>query len=223
MMKSKQSLTQVSECPYQNINELSETVLEILSEYYEFESYPSVMSFLMPNSNETFDSKVLFQETRDSFSIGIQFSNQIFSDMSSIQSKSNNNKKISLNTASVIAEEISHFQFIVNAVENQKKISLIDIEMFGEIDRFLCLMHWNFKHQTVKIPNRWQNLHDICDAIFSGPRFFNDNNELYIEAEKRAFYHLKTAFQNIWDNTFCDFSRINRSSKEYLKKLRRIF
>lgn len=206
----------------EDLNSLCTTSLQILSDYYEFQSCPSITNFLLPKTEDFQHSNVLFEEHEAEFYIGIQFSHQIFNDVLTIKN-SPFKKYIPINTASVIAEETSHLKFILDAIEQNKKFSLIDIEMFGEIDRFLCLMHWNFKHQTLKIQHCWRSLHDICDIMFSGHRFMHHNIDLYIEAEKRAFYHLKNAFQNIWDNTFCDFSTIDHSAKTYLKKLRLFF
>lgn len=206
---------------HKSMDDLCSSSLQILSAYYDFQCQ-SIANFILPYSKGALQSNVLFQENEDCLSVGIQFSTQIFVDVSLNQNISRNSY-ISLNTASIIAEETSHLKFILDAVENDKKISLLDIEMFGEIDRFLCLMHWNYKQNTLKIPHNWSSLHDIFDTLFVGNRFLNHNLELYIEAEKRAFYHIKNAFQNVLDNTFCDFSTINQTAKTYLKKLRRIY
>lgn len=221
-MASHVAITDTNQYLYEDLHALCTTSLQILSEYYEFQSCPAIINFILPKSEHFHHSNVLFEENETDFYIGMQFSNQIFTDVFTIKNSSSKNH-IPINTASIIAEETSHLKFILDAVEHNKKFSLIDIEMFGEIDRFLCLMHWNFKHHTLKIPHRWQSLHDICDIMFSGRRFLNHNIEIYIEAEKRAFYHLKNAFQDIWDNTFCDFSKIDNTAKLYLKNLRQFF
>lgn len=221
-MISSQTNAEFNPCSYEELHTLCHTSLQILSDYYDFTYLPPITQFILPKSDTLCCSNVLFEETDNDVYIGVQFSHQIFDD---IQEVKNTTKPghIPINTAAVIAEEISHLKFILDAVENNKKISLIDIEMFGEIDRFLCLMHWNDKSTKLRIMHNWRSLHDICDCMFSGKRFLNQNLHLYIEAERRAFYHLKNAFQNIWDNTLCDFSSVHFAAKLYLKKLRQNF
>ena len=84
-------------------------------------------------------------------------------------------------------------------------------------------MHWDAKEPVFKLAHYWKNLHHICDHVFSGNRFLQQNLELYIKAETAAFKHLKCAFHKEWDATKFDFSDISKNASSYLKNLRESF
>lgn len=204
------------------ISQICESSFNILAHYYNFRLSFAFHDFILPASQKEQNSKVLFEETEKEFFIGIQFEKQIFDEINFIENKTSQSKTkyISLNTAAVIAEEISHFKLILDGFENNKRISLVDLETLGEIDRFLCLMHWNEKNKIIKICHNWKNIHDICDHLFLGNRFKYTNNCLYEKAECNAFLHLKNAFKNEWDSTRYNFSKINLFAAQYFQKLR---
>ena len=195
-----------------------ENLLKIMSKYYCFVNCESLDCFVLPPSDNIPGNcgQILFEENfeNDIFFIGIQFGKEIVGDFE-------NNDFISLNSLAVVSEEISHFKIISDTVSLKSTISILEIEMLGEIDRFLCLMHWNYENNFQKINKDWKNLHDICDEVFVGNRFTGVNDKLYIDAEALAFRHLKEAFSQEWDSSYYDFSKINDKAKNYLSNMRK--
>jgi hypothetical protein len=195
-----------------------QSLLNIMSKYYCFSSCESLEDYVLPPSNNISDNcgQILFEENEENkeFLIGIQFGKDIIYDFE-------NNKIISLNSLAVVSEEVSHFKVLIDTVNLNSSISILEIEMLGEIDRFLCLMHWNTDGNYHKITNNWKNLHDICDTVFTGQRFTGVNDKLYIEAESIAFKHLKEAFSDVWDTTHYDFTKVNNKAKNYLSNIRK--
>jgi len=193
-------------------------ILKILEKYYHFSTTNSIQEFLIPPSSSIpeHSGQILFEEDKENeeFFIGVQFGTKIMNEFE-------NNETISINSLSVLSEEMSHFKLLLDTVLNNTSISMLELEMLGEIDRFLCLMHWNQESSLQKLALTWQNLHDICDAVFIGDRFFGENKKLYIDAEALAFKHLKLAFKDDWDATYYDFSKINGKAKNYLATMRK--
>jgi hypothetical protein len=191
-----------------------ETAIEILSRYYQFHGIPKISHFLLPLSETTeISGRVLFEEIDLDFFIGIQFGSCLCTEIL-------NSEFISIHQAAVIAEESSHFQLISDAVKHKSQISILELEVLGEIDRFLCLMHWNQWNLNHQIKYKWKNIHQICDAVFQGDRFQLENPDLYVKAEHLAFRHLKNAFSDEWDSTNYDFSNINPKASRYLSQFR---
>lgn len=191
-------------------------LIKILAKYYSFYNEESIDSYVIPSSENIAANcgQTLFEENYENneIFIGIQFGENIIHEVE-------NSSFISLNSLAVLSEEISHFKCIVDSITLNSNISKLDIEMLGEIDRFICLMHWNQLKISPKLNFEWKNLHNICDLVFQGERF-SSNNPLYIEAECLAFKHLKQAFSHDWDATNYDFSTVNNKAKNYLTKLR---
>jgi hypothetical protein len=161
--------------------------------------------------------QVFIEELEEEVFIGIQFAKEIVGHMTTSQ-------EVTPHDVSVLAEELSHFKFLADVVENEAKTSLLILETMGEIDRFLCVMHWNhMAMENAKFTNHWKNIHEICDYVFTGDRFHHKDKKLYIDAENLAFKHLKAAFADKWDCTHYNFSEINQSAQNYLQPLRRKF
>jgi hypothetical protein len=192
-----------------------QSILSIFHSYYQFQSIPEVQEFVLPpNENLSGLGRILFEEQEDYFFLGIQFSKEIYE-------KLKNPNLMTVNDISVVAEELSHFKFLADVAENSSQTNLLILESMGEIDRFLCMMHWNYhNHLEHKIEQCWNNFHELCDFVFTGDRFYGENKNLYIAAENLAFRHLKEAFSQNWDNSHVNFSKINPSAKSYLSKLR---
>lgn len=195
-----------------------ENLLKIMSKYYCFVGCELIESFVLPPTDNIPGNcgQILFEDNieNDEFFIGIQFGKEIIRDFE-------NNEVVSLNSLAVVSEEISHFKIIIDTVNFNSVISTLEIEMLGEIDRFLCLMHWNYENYQQKVNKEWKNLHDICDEVFVGNRFTGVNDKLYIEAEALAFRHLKEAFSQEWDSSYYDFTKINNKAKNYLSNMRK--
>ncbi|MBX9839988.1 hypothetical protein [Silvanigrella sp.] len=193
-------------------------LIRIMSKYYSFINTDPIDNYVLPPSNNIPENcgQTLFEENSENneFFIGIQFGKKIVFDFE-------NNEIVSLNSLAVVSEEISHFKLITDIVTLNSNVSTLEIETLGEIDRFLCLMHWNSESSLQKINKNWKNLHQICDEVFQGNRFLPDQHSLYREAECLAFRHLKEAFSYDWDSSNYDFSKINNRAKNYLSNLRK--
>ena len=210
---------------YKNENNLikhCERALKILAAYYNFNSIPNIQNFLLaPSETPHCDGQVLFEECENEFFIGIQFAKEI-------HTRVQQNTLLSAHHVSVIAEELSHFKFLADVVDKETQTNLLTIETLGEIDRFLCVMHWNeslhnSENDTSKINVKWKNIHQICDTVFTGDRFQKGDKKLYIEAENLAFKHLKEAFADKWDCSYYNFSAISKPARNYLTDLRMKF
>jgi len=193
-------------------------LIKIMSKYYSFVNTDPIDNYVLPPSNNIPENcgQTLFEENSENneFFIGIQFGKKIVFDFE-------NNDIVSLNSLAVVSEEISHFKLITDIVTLNSNVSTLEIETLGEIDRFLCLMHWNSESSHQKINKNWKNLHQICDEVFQGNRFLPHTHSLYREAECLAFRHLKEAFSYDWDSTYYDFSKVNNRAKNYLSNLRK--
>jgi hypothetical protein len=118
-----------------------------------------------------------------------------------------------LQTVAVVAEETSHFLTLAEAARRDVGVSRLELETLGEIDRFLALLHWN---QNTPVSAR-----SLCDAMFEGHRFAPGTQlALYVEAEARAFLHLRRAFADVWENRAIDTQRINSEASRYLRDVR---
>ncbi|KAB8031819.1 hypothetical protein [Fluviispira multicolorata] len=195
------------------------TSLNIIARYYGLQSEESIEDFVLFPSEDVDENsgQILFEENieNEEFFIGIQFGKKIYHEFE-------NKNIISLNTLAVVAEETSHFKLITDSVLLKSSLSKLEIETLGEIDRFLCLMHWNNENKTHRIEKNWKNLHQICDEVFQGNRFKENKNPLYIDAEAIAFKHLRQAFSKDWDSSYFNFSLIDIHACNYLTKLRKM-
>lgn len=195
---------------------LCEHALLILNRYYFFPQIPQLAPFILTNPHSPLSKRsgrVLFQDDPQCFFIGIQFDGEL---IEAVQKQDT----LFPHDLAVIAEESSHFKLLIDAVEQDRPTTRLEIEMLGEIDRFLCLLHWNATNMIPAIHAPWQNLSELCDLVFTGERFQEEDHELYQKAEGLAFKHLKKAFAHQWDATRFDFGHIHSDARAYLAQLR---
>jgi len=119
---------------------------------------------------------------------------------------------------SVVCEEISHFFHITDAAENNYSISILELETLAEIDRFLCFMHWNDFFPSQRISQNHENCLDLCDTLFQNRKFRSENEALYIDAESRAFHHIRRAFSHCWTKRWIDTSQFDPLARNYFLK-----
>ncbi|MBX9703992.1 MAG: hypothetical protein K2X39_07540, partial [Silvanigrellaceae bacterium] len=185
----------------------------ILALYYDFDTYPNFKPFLYENAQTSQNcGKVFFDHIKetDELYIGLNFGKDFYQE----------HKRFNLNEFAIIAEETSHFKLLIDAFQQQTKVTRLNLEMLGEIDRFIVLMHSCFIDLPFTFEPYWKNLHELCDIFFQGQRFPHEPEPLYFDAETLALYHLQQAFFSQWDNTYVDFQKISYQGKQYLKKLR---
>ena len=196
---------------------------KILSSYYGYVEKPVFEAFLLPANAELGNSgRVLLEHdsaTNELF-LGLQFGTELELLLAEL---TQNNQPLSGHVVAVIAEETSHLQALFDAVRIEAGISILNLEVLGEIDRFLTLMHWNTLSGQPPLSYQWRNLHDLCDFMFSGERFGEKTNPLYFDVEALALQHLKKAFAKEWDYTRTDFARVSKEAQSYLQQLRASF
>lgn len=115
-----------------------ESIQEKLQTIYRLPVFPKVRQFLLsPAQAQLFDGsirdqpRVLFFEENDDANIGIYLGKKIFKNITK------NNHVFSLQDFCVVAEEVSHFVYLLWSKCNAKKINLLDLEIQAEVDKFL--------------------------------------------------------------------------------------
>jgi hypothetical protein len=126
------------------------------------------------------------------------------------------NTHLNVQSLSVVCEELSHLFHYTDAAASNYSISVLDLETIAEIDRFLCFMHWNdfFPEQRIELSH--ENCMDLCDTLFSRRVFQAEDKGVYLDAESKAFYHIKKAFSHCWTKRWLDTSCFDTSARAYL-------
>jgi hypothetical protein len=129
----------------------------------------------------------------------------------------------------VVAEEISHFNALMQAAAGVGNISALDLEVLGEIDRFLVFLHarqivsgsWTSAAAPADLEG--VSIAQLFDLLFEKRRFScsESASEVYFMAEALALNHLKRAFTHCWMHSKVDESRCDRKARSYLIELRR--
>ncbi|NDD93341.1 hypothetical protein EBZ37_14830, partial [bacterium] len=187
-----------------------------LSQFYALNLQYDISQFVLPSDDSLgLGGHVILNEQQSNAYLALQFGTQI-------EQCVLEQKDFAPNTLAVLAEEVSHFHLLVDACETDSKISTFELEVQGEIDRFLALLYWNewFLNRR-KLKLEFKNLQELCDHVFEGQRFRGQVTQLYPEAESLAFYHLKNAFSKTWDNSYFNFSEVNPFAQSYLRNLRK--
>lgn len=199
-----------------NIARLCRQAHSIFSSYYLLsDDEPDFEAFLLaPRDAFGKGGAVLLEETapgesgseEGTLSLGLCFGTELADDLL-------HHNETSLHTVAVVAEETSHFLTLVDAAKRDVFVSRLELETLGEIDRFLALLHW---HHDSRL-----SVHGLCDVMFEGERFQKDAHlPLYVEAEARAFVHLRKAFAGVWESRGIDPRRVNLDAARYLRELR---
>jgi hypothetical protein len=216
----------------------------ILAPYYAWHSAaPEFDAFLVaPEARLGRGGAVLLEEDAegDSLFLGICFGEQLAREAAH---RAAHGSEPGLHAVAVVAEETSHFMTLVEAADRGVAVSRLDLETLGEIDRFLALLHWGGQdgegtegkegsegttaHAGGGRPNasaeqaRLLSIRDVCDAVFTGERFApGPDASVYVEAEARAFSHLRRAFARRWDDRGFDARRVDPDAARYLEDVR---
>lgn len=192
-----------------------EGAAQLLARHYEIELDVTLSDFLLPPADELgLHGRVVCDEHKNELFVGIQFGTAFMKTM-------DESGALTLQTLLVVAEEVSHFLLIHEAATREVSLTPLELEVQGEIDRFLMLLYWNALAQTSqKLPYQFKNLHEACDLVFTGTRFQEGVSPLYIDAEARAFIELKKAFSHAWDNSHFNFSQFNGLARNMLARHR---
>jgi hypothetical protein len=207
------------------LEKLCESSGAILNRYYDVPlGFQCVGHFLVaPDEALGTGGAVLVHEdhTLNEVSLGICFGNEFVEQLSFAL--------LTPHEVCVLAEETGHFFALAHAAVTSAKLSLFDLETLGEIDRFLALLHWNTFAGQLSPTLRSQpvNLSEACDLLFAGDRFCRRVTKdtlmmrRYIEAEERAFFHIKSAFEHVWTSAFFNSGQVDMRASDYLRSLRR--
>lgn len=175
---------------------------DLFADYYGWDGHaPDFAPYLVEGDPDDEGGAVLFQEDPgdDSLFLGIRFGGALLARLDT--------GTFGRHELAVVAEETSHFMTLLHAATLGARVSQLDLETLGEIDRFLFLLH---SAEGLGIPS-------LCDAVFQGPRFLESEAVgLYVEAEGRAFHHLRRAFWHVWEDTRFDPDRADARAARYL-------
>lgn len=184
-------------------------VSNLLARYYNFSERPNFDDFLVPYDAQFIQGgRVLWQEQHGEAFASLQLGAQVWNEFGA--------RCFSVNALTTIAEEVSHLHLLLDAVCSDSRISMLDLEVQGEIDRFLILLHWNAFQNSQPVNENYQNIHDLCDRVFSGKRFPENVSQLYLDAEGMALIELKKAFEREWDYSRFDPKCFSQDALCYL-------
>ena len=188
---------------------LCELSFSTLAKYYTFAPSPfDFASFLLPASPVLgLAGEVLVEECAAAGEVflGVRFGEAIY--------KMAQNSPRDPLLLGIIAEETSHLVTLAEAAQSERKISHLSLEVLGEIDRFIVLLH------AAEV-----SLADLCDYLFEGQRFAQnlplEKLEMYVKAEELAFLHLREAFRQNWTDWAFPWGEAHKPAANYLSALR---
>jgi hypothetical protein len=188
---------------------LINSIWNFLQNYYDEKSEIHPEEFIIFTSNGSprllIDEK---PETDEAF-IAIEFP-------VSIRNEVDSKSLLTAQNLSIVCEELSHFFHVTNAAQENYSISVLDLETIGEIDRFLCFMHWNDFFPNQSMAKKHENCLELCDMLFVHRTFQTSNEPLYFDAESRALHHIKKAFSHCWTKRWIDTSKFDSFARAYL-------
>ena len=141
--------------------------LEIL---YRLETQPSVEPFLYRLKSED-HPELLLRKEGDEYSLRVLIGERT---LDAIEEQGLSN--VSLQQFVNAAEEISHFTYLCWAIANEREVSLLDVELQGEIDKFLLAQHY-FSAGT-------DLFHHLFERCFLKPTLTRAQRERYTEANR---------------------------------------
>jgi hypothetical protein len=208
---------------------LLETICNLsnfFNEYYLRDSAPNPTDFLLsPDPSLALGGQILVHESEGSLEIGIQFGNELHEAFTCPA-------RIGAHEFGIVSEEISHFLNLYAAASSQSSLSVLDLEVFGEIDRFIAFIYSKKiltdlkRNDTSPLPKVLQmnslSLAGLCESQFAN-RFFSCTHEtlpLYLQAETLALKHLQRAFGHRWNDSYLDNNAFDLRARAYLSDLR---
>ena len=211
-MKQKEN----EKCAQLELSNLCLYTQEVLREVYQdLHFVEDFCPYILPkDSGLAGSSRVLFEEESESSDLflGIHFCASL---RTSIEENGH-----SLQTLSVVAEETSHFLALADTASRGGQTSLLNLEVLGEIDRFLVFCHrFSFGGRT---PLKLQAVLDLLFEQHPLREGLSPEETLrYQEAEHLAFHYLKSAFGNTWSQSHVDWGTLLRVAPAPLEELRR--
>jgi len=183
-----------------------QSVENFLASFYRFEKLASVENHLLTSSdlnqfseNETKLGSTFFVEEQDEIWAGVYFNSDLIQrilEQSPFQKLNQEN----LNDFLVLTEEVSHFHFVLNRYDRQIPVSKTEIEMQGEIDKWLVSSHL-LNHQSGK-----DHARVVFELLFNATKIVSADSEVYERASKLAFHAIK----DIKDHKIQDMQEVLR-------------
>lgn len=198
------------------------SVSKFFNEFYLHDAPPDPLDFLLsPDPELAYGGQILVHESEGSLELGIQFGTELHAAFSKPC-------LIGKHEIGIVSEEISHFLNLYAAASSRSRLSLLDLEVFGEIDRFIAfiysrriLMDLPFAGPN-PVPLASLSLAGLCESLFAR-RLFSCAEErlpLYLKAETLALKHLQRAFEHRWNDSSLDDTVFDERARTYLSALR---
>ncbi len=147
-----------------------------LEEIYRLEKCPEADKYVLsPKEFKRFSKssdnpQVIYVDEGNDATMGIYLGKRIFK-------KIRNKVKIfSLQDFCVMAEEISHFIYLIWSKSNEKKITLLDLEIQAEVDKFLLASNFFQSQETV--------FKKMFETFMFRKNLLKDEENRYIEASR---------------------------------------
>ncbi len=147
-----------------------------LEEIYRLETCPAADQYVLsPKQFKRFakssdNPQVIYVDEGSDASMGIYLGKRIFK---KIQNKV---KIFSFQDFCVMAEEISHFIYLIWSKSNEKKITLLDLEIQAEVDKFLLASNFFQSQETV--------FQKMFQTFMFRKNLLKDEENRYIEATR---------------------------------------
>lgn len=161
-----------------------------LEEIYGLDAFPAIERFLVSTEeikeilpklkeNESLHPQVLFQQEGEEVFLAVHFGDET---LERIQKQGL--KKSTLSDFCSVAEEVSHFLYLSWRAKNQRPVSLLDVELQGEIDKFLLACKY------------FESEEDLYTRMFEDIQFHHElppkSKDRYREANRLGSKFVKT-------------------------------
>ncbi len=147
--------------------------------------------------------------------LGIYFGDQIKADISRMESiEPAQWPHQELNALSVVAEEISHFHYLVDRFQAEQRVTQLELELQGEIDKFLLIFY--LVQQTMGESR--QLFETIFEQVFYrftwAGNLSDEQKQRYVQANEQARQFVKNFGDTMWGR---------RSQEQCLEYLRHFY
>jgi hypothetical protein len=149
---------------------------EKLEEIYRLEKCPEANKYVLSPkefkrlAKSSDNPQVIYVDEGSDATLGIYLGKRIFK---KIQNKA---KIFSFQDFCVMAEEISHFIYLIWSKSNGKKITLLDLEIQAEVDKFLLASNFFRSQETV--------FQKMFETFMFRKNLLKDEKNRYIEASR---------------------------------------
>ena len=183
---------------------LLEQVDEVLTDIYRLNTQIKAKDFVLPPGDKNLTGALLIHQLsekpkkEDVIELGLLFHPSIYQNLSTATQESFESWTHSqYQSFSVLVEEVSHFRFFVFNAETSRKLSQLELEVQGEIDKFLLFYLFLSQSEKKETVNFATNFSRIFEQ-------FSYESTLTAEAKER-------------------YQTANQIAREYIQKNRGLF